>query len=261
MIEIPTSKITIDNITINQAIAGEGEPIVFLHGWGANIQLVWSLAKSMTQHGYKCYALDMPGFGDSDDPPQAWTVFDYANFVIKYLDYHNLSEVFLFGHSFGGRLGLILASDSGNRIKKMALSDSAGIRSEPPLGSQVRLKIYKTIRDTMSNIGLKGLSENLRQQYNKRYGSSDFQQVSGVMRETFVNVVNQDLLDYAARVQCSTILFWGDKDQDTPLWMGQKLEQIIPDAGLIIHEGAGHYAYLEKLAETVRVMDYFFKQP
>jgi pimeloyl-ACP methyl ester carboxylesterase len=80
------------------------------------------------------------------------------------------------------------------------------------------------------------------------------------MRQTFVNVVNEDLFPLAAQVKVSTLLFWGDKDEDTPLWMGEKLEQAIPDAGLIVHEGAGHYAYLEKLAETVRVMDYFFKQ-
>lgn len=260
MTNIPTSKISINNININQAISGEGQAVLLLHGWGANIALVWHLAESLIRHGYRCYALDMPGFGESDDPPQAWTIFDYANFIISYLDYHNLEQVFLFGHSFGGRLGLILGAEHSNRIIKMALSDSAGILEKAPLLPKLRLNTYKAIRDTMNNIGMKSVAENLRQQYNKRYGSSDFQAVSGVMHQTFVNVVNQDLLDYAARVKASTILFWGDKDQDTPLWMGQKLEQTIPDAGLVVHQGAGHYAYLDNLADTVRVMDYFFKQ-
>jgi pimeloyl-ACP methyl ester carboxylesterase len=122
------------------------------------------------------------------------------------------------------------------------------------------LTTYKAIRDIMNTIGLKSLAENLRERYNKRYGSSDFQQVSGVMRDTFVKVVNQDLLDYAARITVSTLLFWGENDTDTPLWMGQKLEQTIPDAGLVVHKGAGHYAYLDKLTDTARVIDYFFKQ-
>jgi pimeloyl-ACP methyl ester carboxylesterase len=257
---IPTSKITIDNISINQAIGGEGKPVLLLHGWGANLTLVTPLAEALIKHGYHCYALDMPGFGESDEPPQAWTVFDYANFIIKYLDYHNLQQVYLFGHSFGGRLGLILGAEYNNRLIKMALSDAAGIREATPLLPKIRLNTYKAIRDTLNTIGLKSFAEKLRQRYNKRYGSSDFQAVSGVMRQAFVNVVNQDLLDYAARVKVSTILFWGDKDEDTPLWMGQKLEQTIPDAGLVIHKGAGHYAYIDKLADTVRVMDYFFKQ-
>jgi pimeloyl-ACP methyl ester carboxylesterase len=167
--------------------------------------------------------------------------------------------VYLFGHSFGGRLALILGAEHGKRIKKMALSDAAGIRPKEAFWPSVRLKSYKAIRDAMVKIGLKNLAERLRGAYNKRYGSADYNAVSGVMRQTMVNVVNEDLLDYAARVQASTLLFWGSKDEDTPLWMGQRLEKTIPDAGLIVHEGAGHYAYLERLAETVRVMDYFFR--
>ena len=260
MNEFEISTIKLNSIKINQAIGGEGQPVVLLHGWGANINLLMPLAERLIPHGYCCYMLDMPGFGASDEPPQAWTVFDYANFVIKYIDYHNLEQVYLFGHSFGGRLGLILGAEHSSRIKKMALSDAAGIREPTPLLPRLRLNTYKAIRNAMNSIGLKALAENMRQQYNKHYGSSDFQAVSGVMRQTFVNVVNQDLLDYAARVKPSTILFWGEKDEDTPLWMGKKLEQTIPDAGLVVYKGAGHYAYLDNLADTVRVMGYFFKQ-
>lgn len=260
MKDYTVTHITIDNMQIAEKIAGEGEAILLLHGWGANIGLVWPLAESLLKKGYRCYALDMPGFGKSDDPPHAWTVFDYAKFIINYLNHHELQQVYLFGHSFGGRLGLILGADYSERIKKIALSDAAGIRQETPFLPKFRLNTYKTIRNGMVKVGLKSLADNLREKYNQHYGSSDFQQVSGVMRETFVNVVNQDLLSYAARVKPSTLLFWGDKDEDTPLWMGQKLEATIPDAGLVIHEGAGHYAYLEKVAETSRVMDYFFKQ-
>lgn len=251
--------IQLHNINIAEHIIGEGEPILFLHGWGANIGLVLPLAEDLSRKGYACYMLDMPGFGKSDEPPEAWTVYDYANLVIDYLDMHNLEQVYLFGHSFGGRLGLILASQHSQHIKKMALSDAAGIKQDTPLWSKLRLNSYKAIRDSLSKIGLRSLADTLREKYNQRYGSSDFQQVSGVMRQTFVNVVNDNLLPLASQVKVSTLLFWGDKDEDTPLWMGQKLEQEIPDAGLVVHEGAGHYAYLEKLADTARVMDYFFR--
>ncbi len=249
----------LNNINIAEHTIGEGEPILFLHGWGANIGLILPLAERLAQSGYHCYTLDMPGFGKSDDPSQAWTVYDYAKFIIDYLDMHKLEQVYLFGHSFGGRLGLILGSQYSHRIKKMALSDAAGIKQETTFIPKMRLNLYKGIRDTMVSVGLNSLADNLREKYNQRYGSSDFQEVSGVMRQTFIHVVNEDLLPLASQVKVSTLLFWGDKDEDTPLWMGQKLEQEIPDAGLVVHQGAGHYAYLEKLADTARVMDYFFK--
>jgi pimeloyl-ACP methyl ester carboxylesterase len=80
------------------------------------------------------------------------------------------------------------------------------------------------------------------------------------MRNTFVKVVNEDLLPYAARIKVPTLLLWGDRDEDTPLWQGQLLEKTIPDAGLVVFEGAGHYSYLDRLGETVRILDHFFKQ-
>lgn len=260
MTDYEFTTISLNNIKVAEHIIGDGVPILFLHGWGANIGLLIPLAERLAKLGYRCYMLDLLGFGQSDDPPQAWTVYDYTNFIINYMDYHQLERVYLFGHSFGGRLGLILSSQHSHRIQKMTLSDSAGIKPNAPFWSSLRLNSYKAIRDMLYKVGLSSLADTLRTQYNQRYSSSDFQEVSGVMRQTFINVVNEDLLPLASQVKVSTLLFWGDKDDDTPLWMGQKLEQEIPDAGLVIHEGAGHYAYLEKVDETARVMDYFFKQ-
>ena len=253
------SDIVIDGIRINQEIQGDGKPILMLHGWGANIKLLQPLADKLVNLDYKIYMIDMPGFGESTDPPTPFTVFDYAKFCISYLDHYQLDKIYLFGHSFGGRLGLILGSDYAHRIQKMTLSDSAGIKTEAPLHQRLRLNTYKSIRDGLYTIGAKSLADNLRNSYNKRYGSTDFQQVSGVMRQTFVNVVNQDLLENAKRVTVPTILIWGDKDEDTPLWQGKKLEEAIPDAALIIHEGAGHYAYLDFPDKTARIMDALFK--
>jgi len=251
--------IEINGIKINHQIIGEGDPIVMLHGWGANITLLQPLADKLVTLGYQIYMLDLPGFGESDDPPIPHTIFDYTKFCIAYFDYFSLDQVYLFGHSFGGRLGLILASDYRDRIIKMVLSDSAGIKTQAPFGSRIRLQSYKLIRDGLSSIGAQSLSDTLREKYNQRYGSTDFQQVSGVMRQTFVNVVNQDLLEHASRVAVPTILIWGDKDEDTPLWQGQKLEATIPDCALIVHKGAGHYAYLEFPDKTAQIMHALFQ--
>lgn len=256
----PIAARSINGQNIAEWIAGKGSPLLLLHGWGANIELVRPLAEKLIPAGYRVYLLDLPGFGQSDPPPRTWTVQDYAAFVIAYLDAHNLEKVFLFGHSFGGRLGLILGAEHPGRLIKMALADSAGVKSPVPPLQRLRLGVYKSARKALEKIGAKSISERLRRWYGQRYGSADYQNVSGVMRETFVNVVNEDLLPYASRVQVSTLLFWGDHDEDTPLWQGRLLEKTIPDAGLIIHEGAGHYSYLDKLNETARVMDYFFRQ-
>ncbi len=238
---------------------GDGLPVVLLHGWGANLQLMQPLADRLAPLGYPIHLFDLPGFGETPPPPSAWSVPDYANCVLETLDALNLAQVHLVGHSFGGRISLVLGAEHPERIGKIALIDSAGVPNPPNPSASARLTVYKTIRDGLYKVGAKNLADGLRTWYSQRYGSSDFNAVSGVMRETFVKVVNQDLLPYAARIKAPTLLLWGENDEDTPLWQAKKLEQTIPDAGLITFPGAGHYSYLERPAETVRILDHFFK--
>ncbi len=256
--DIPREVIQVAGQAVSHAVMGTGAPIVLLHGWGANLTLMWPLAQRLASLGYRVYVPDLPGFGDTPAPPQAWTVFDYVTFVLEYLDAQNLDRVHLFGHSFGGRLGLVLGAEHSGRIGKMALANAAGIRSNPPVMNRIRLNIYKSVRNALQYIKLTKVAETLQSAYNQRYGSADFNAVSGVMRQTFVNVVNQDLRDYARQVAVSTLLIWGDKDQDTPLQQGRELEQLIPDAGLVVYAGAGHYSYLENPHQTAQAMHALF---
>lgn len=237
-----------------------GLPVLALHGWGASRQLMTPATDRLAALGHPAIALDLPGFGSTPPPPSVWGVEDYAAFVAAALDALALDRVHLFGHSFGGRISLVLGATQPARIGNIVLADSAGVPPRRSFAGQVRLKTYKSARQTLDAIGAKGLSNQLRGWYNARYGSPDFRQTSGVMRETFVRVVNQDLRPFARQIARPTLLFWGDQDTDTPLWQGQALEQLIPDAGLVVLRGAGHYSYLDKLDEFARVADFFLRQ-
>jgi pimeloyl-ACP methyl ester carboxylesterase len=217
------------------------------------------LALGLSRLGHQCYAFDLPGFGKSDEPPKPFTIFDYAEFCLAYLDHHQMDEINYFGHSLGGRIGLILGSDYRERICTLALSNSAGIKADAPLGARLRLRAYKTARQTLERVGAKSVAESMREKYSRRYGSDDYQNASPIMRQTLVHVVNEDLLSYAKRVAVPTILIWGDNDKDTPLCMGKKLEKAIPDAALVVHAGAGHYAYLDFPDKTARIVDALFR--
>lgn len=251
--------ITLKDVTLAYHILGEGVPVVMLHGWGASSELVMPLAKKLAPLGYATHILDLPGHGDSPEPPSAWSVADYAQLVVAYIQHQQLGRVHLFGHSFGGRVSLILGADYPHLIQKIVLADAAGIRPKTPFIKQVRLNSYKFVRDGLKIIGLRGLSDQLRGWYTKKYASSDFLATSGIMRETFLRVVNQDLSDYAKRIQAPTLLIWGENDQDTPLWQATQLESLIPDAGLVIYPNAGHYSYLEHPDQTAQAMHALFK--
>ena len=250
----------IDALKTAQVVLGEGKPVLMLHGWGAHIDLLLPLAQRLAPLGYRLYIPDLPGFGQTEAPPTGWSVHDYVQWIIAYLNHHQLKRVHLFGHSFGGRLSLVLGAEHPQRVMKMALANSAGVRTTASAGSSLRLKTYRAAFNSLQAVGLKAQAGQLRGWYSERYGSPDYKAAQGTMRETFVKVVNEDLLPYAARVQPSTLLLWGDRDEETPLWQGQLLEKTIPDAGLVVYEGAAHYSYLERLPEAARVIDYFFRQ-
>ena len=254
-----SNEIFIKGVRVRERVVGEGAPLLMAHGWGASIDLLQPLALPLSRLGYQCLMFDLPGFGESDEPEQAFTIFDYASFCIDYLDHHNLKSVNFFGHSLGGRIGLILAAEHSQRIKKMALSNSAGIREKPATLKRFRLQAYHKFRHGLESIGAAGAAARLRRLYINRYGSPDYRNASPVMRQTLIQVVNENLLPFAARVSVPTILVWGDADQDTPLWMGRKLEETIPDAALIVHEGAGHYAYLDFPDKTTAIMHALFR--
>lgn len=249
--------ISVTGIKIRHEIIGQGAPVLMVHGWGASIELLRPLAQRLSRREFRCHMIDLPGFGDSAEPPAPFSVTDYAAFCAAYMDHQQIDRAHYFGHSLGGRIGLVLAADYGERIMKMALSNSAGIRAKPALHQRFRLNLYKSVRECLQAVGAKSIAEQLRELYSQRYGSADYQTASEIMRQTLILVVNQDLLEQAARAFVPTILIWGDQDQETPLWMGRKLEATIADAALIVYQGAGHYAYLDypdKSADVLRAL-------
>ncbi len=248
------SRIRIQGSAIRQRILGAGAPVLLIHGWGASIDLLQPFAQRLSRRGYCCYMFDLPGFGESDAPPAPFAVADYARFCLAYLDFHELDTAHYFGHSLGGRIGLLLGAEHSQRLRAMALSNSAGLRVAPPWHRRARLKFYQTARAGLERLGAEAAVTRLRQLYNQRYGSADYQNASPIMRQTLIKVVEQDLLDCARRVPVPTILIWGDQDTDTPLWMGETLEREMPDAALITHAGAGHYAYLDFPEKTANIV-------
>ncbi|MGQ9910034.1 MAG: alpha/beta fold hydrolase [Candidatus Flexifilum sp.] len=232
-------------------------PVTLLHGWGVDSSLMLSTAQGLSRSGFEMIIPDLPGFGSSASPPHAWSACDYAKIVIHLLDHLDVKRTAVIGHSFGGRIGLILASEYPARVSKLVLTSAAGVPPQRRLIPTVRLRAFKAMRAVANRLGGRRIAEQMSTWYNQRYGSPDFKQTSGIMRETFKRIIGEDLRPFAARISAPTLLIWGDQDEDTPLWMGKTLEQAIPDAGLVTFPGAGHYAYLERNAEFVRIVTHF----
>ena len=237
-------KIKIDNINVNYIQYGEGKDVLLLHGWGQNIQMMKPIGDNLCRN-HRITIIDFPWFGESDEPLVPWTIRDYAVLVEKLVKELEIKKPVVMGHSFGGRVAIYFSAD--NPIEKLVLFGSPCIREETALPLSVRiLKKLKTLP------GLDKLGEKMK----KYIGSRDYKAASPIMRQTLVNVVNEDLASYARRIEEPTLLIWGENDTEAPVEGAKELEKIMIDAGLIILPGT-HYAYLENLGQVITILNNF----
>jgi pimeloyl-ACP methyl ester carboxylesterase len=217
-------------------------PIVVLHGWGAHIEAVAPILAALDA-AHDLIALDLPGFGESDPPPDAWDADAYADFVLAFLDELDVPIAHLVGHSHGGRVSIAIAADHPGRVGRLLLVDSAGLRPKRGWRYWRRVAVAKLGRVVAKLGGPPG--RRLQERLRVRVASRDYLEASEAMRGTFRAVIAADLSDRLTRIDAPTLLVWGSLDEDTPLWMAERMEKLIPDAGLVVLEGAGHYSYAD----------------
>lgn len=249
----------IDNISVNYIDEGEGDVILLLHGWGSNITLFDGMIKVLSP-SHRVIALDMPGFGKTAEPPEPWCVDDYVNFVMKFIGYLRLNEFSVLVHSFGGRVlfKMNAREDLPYVIHKAVLIDSAGIMPRKTWRQKLSLRFYKIARSIMSTAPLHFLYPDAVEDMRRKRGSADYNNATPTMRATLVKVVNEDLEPLIPRLNCPTLIIWGDKDTATPIEDARVMERSIKDAGLVVCEGAGHYSFLEQPAKVHGALKAFF---
>jgi pimeloyl-ACP methyl ester carboxylesterase len=241
-------------------VTGEGKPLMLLHGWGASAELFGPVVRAL-QTDRKLILPDLPGFGATPPPPAPWAARDYAEWTAALLDRLGVERADVIGHSNGGRIALVLAATHPDRVGKMVLTGSAGIRPRHGPRYHARVRTYKVLRAMGEARALPAALRNAARARAEQRGSEDYRAATGTMRGTLVRLVNDDLHALLPRVAAPVLLIWGDKDVETPLADGRTMERLIRDAGLVIFEGAGHYAYLEQPARFSRIVDVFLKQP
>ncbi len=245
--------ITINNLNVAYQVAGEGDVVVLLHGWGGEADSFKPVFEWLSQT-HQVYALDLPGFGQSEIPPTAWSTPDYARFVTAFFEKLGIAKAHLIGHSFGGRISIILGAEHPEKVAKLILVDSAGIKPRRAAKYYLRVSLAK-LGKLLRRYGTSGTR--LANAMSRCVGSTDYQN-AGAMRATLVKVVNEDLRPLLSRIAAPALLIWGADDKDTPVAYGKIMEREIPDAGLVVLQEAGHFSYLDKFPQFCQIVASFF---
>lgn len=238
-------QIKIGTINVNYIQYGSGRDIVLLHGWGQNIEMMKPLGDRLSNK-FRITILDLPGFGNTPSPSEAWDIYKYEELLEEFLNKLKIKNPIMMGHSFGGRIAIIYASKQ--KTDKLVLFGSPCIREQ--VKQPLKVRILKTLKKIPGMASLAEVAKNY-------IGSRDYKNASPVMRDILVKVVNEDLSSCAKQIEAPTLLIWGDLDEEAPLEDAEKLEKIMIDAGLIVLEGCTHYAYLEQLNRVISILNNF----
>lgn len=252
--------INLNGINVNYIIQGENKKneVILLHGWGASIDAFLPVYKYLSKD-YKVYVIDMPGFGKSEEPPKNYFVLDYAKVILEFIKRLEIKNPTLIGHSFGGRVIMKLVGELGFTPKNIVLVDSAGVKPRRKPSYYFKVYSYKLAKNTVKLLFNKEKAEKIINDMRKKHGSTDYKNASDTMRSVFINVVNEDLRYTLKNIKVPTLIIWGEKDLDTPLKDAKIIESLVPDSGLVVLKGAGHYSYLDNLNEFLIIIDNFLK--
>ena len=235
--------------------AGEGCPVVVLHGWGGRIESMTPVLNCLSG-GFRVIAFDLPGFGESPLPTGVWGTPDYAAFIRDSLHDLGVDRAMFVGHSFGAKVSLYLAATHQDLVEKLVAQGSSGLRTPPSLRARIKRSVSKGAR-LVGTAGPPGRT--IRDAVYQRIQSEDYKN-AGPLRPIFVKVVNEDIAGLLPRITAPTLLVWGTEDEAVPLSHAKKMESLIRDSGLVLFEGAGHFAYLDESDRFCRVVNHFFSQ-
>lgn len=234
----------VNDINVNYIRYGnkDGKTLVYLHGWGQNIDMMKPIANPFSEE-FDIIIIDLPGFGLSEEPTYKWSLEDYVECVHEMLDNLKVENPTLLGHSFGGKISLLYASKY--KVNKLVLFGSPYKKEIKKLS--LKTKILKSLKKVPVVNKLEGFAK-------KHIGSTDYKNASPMMRDILVEHVNLDITEEVKKIKCPTLIVWGTNDEAVSIDRAYELEELISDAGVVVYEGCSHYAYLERLNQTINVL-------
>jgi len=247
--QILNKQIVINGLLINYYYALPDKKIskilVFLHGWGVDSKLWFSIVPELIKKNYSMYFLDLPGFGQSQVPNTVYDVDDYKKIVSEFIKKLGLKNINLIGHSFGGRITIKLAAENPDFLEKIVLVDTAGIVT----ASRIK-KITALIAKVISPIFKPSFMQPLRKKFYLLIGSEYLENEK--LSKIFSKVVSENLTRLLTLIKKPALILWGKNDNITPLYYGELMNKLIPKSKFVVFEKAGHFSFIDQPGEFNR---------
>ncbi len=260
---VHSNYVTVNGYKMHYLVGGSGRPLLLVHGLGSRGEDWANLIPQLINSGNRVYALDLLGYGDSEQPRDArYSISQQAAMVEGFLDSQHLQQVDMAGWSMGGWIAMQVALQQPQRIRRLVLLDSAGLRFQ--------LSFDPALFQPASPMDLVKLEEILIPHPRPLPGFLAMamlrrgDHVGWVVRRSVQSMMTgEDLVDGKLGALTMPVLIgWGDQDKLIPLSVGYRLHQEILQSVLDVYDGCGHRAPQDCVSQVgPSVADFLNAQP
>jgi len=227
--------------------------IVFLHGWRSRASVWLPTARGLSLSS-DMYALDLPGFGASELPREAFGVGDYARVAEAFVRAHDIRRAVVVGHSFGGRVAIKLAASHPDFLKGIVLADSAGF-----LDATFTKKFMAHAAKPFSPLMRRPAMQGVRRAIYRMLGADDYV-ATPELTAIYLKIINEDLTEDMKKIRVPALIVWGSRDRETPVSFAERMHGLIPGSEKIIVNGAGHFSFLDEPQQFIKAVRGFISK-
>jgi len=237
--------IQMDGATIRYYEAGDGPPVLLLHGAGATARL-WKPQVAGLSPAFRVIAPDLPGFGGSDMLPYVRAVGDYSKFVHDFMDTLGITSAHVIGSSMGGWAAGWFAADFPERVRRLVLIAPAGLHFEekPPMSLNDIIAGIRAAVDALGEAAGREFEPNART----------------LLRLQESGGFEPDLIAGLSAIKAPTLILWGEKDPVIPAEYAGAFMAGIDGSVVKLVKGAGHVPHTEAPGSVNAVIAQFLME-
>jgi len=233
--------------------------LIILHGWDSSKEKWEKVKEFLESNDIRVITLDLPGFKEENKLVRAWNLDNYIQWLKEFIrkikdirEFNGFSKFFLIGHSFGGRIAIKFAANYPELLSGLILVSSAGIKRKKNYFFLFLSKIFNFVMKLPILNRTKPFFRGIFYKYLLR--QTDYlkaQEASNFLKETFKNIIDEDLSPDLSKIKTPTLILWGEKDKMTPINDAYLMAKLITNSKLEILEGLSHAPHLENPAFLV----------
>lgn len=237
---------------------GSGDAVVLLHGTGGHLE---TYIANIMPHAerFRVYALDLLGHGFTDKPDYDYEIRHYVKHLLDFLDAKNIERAHISGESLGGWIAAQFAIEHPTRVARLVLNTAGGLTADPQVMARVRDLSLAAVEDLSRETVRRRLewlmhdpatvTEELVDMRYAVYAQPDYLRA---MRHAVclqdMEIRHRNMLDEEKLrgITAPTLVLWTTHDPTGAVAVGERFARAIPDARLVVLDGAGHWPQFER---------------